>query len=593
MDPVAFGEYSLIEKIAEGGMAELFLAKRRGLEGFEKIVAIKRILPELSQNREFVSMFINEAKIAARLSHPNIVQIFDFGKVGDYYFIAMEYVHGENLRTILQSAVEHSLPMPQHLAAAIVARSCAGLDHAHKKTDESGRPLGIVHRDVSPQNVLVSYEGEVKVVDFGIAKAVAENPEVTRGVLKGKLSYLSPEQILGKPLDGRSDVFSIGTLLYELLTGQKLFHEPGAAEVLDAIVRVDSADVARSVPDAPRGLRDVLRRALAANPEDRFESAGAMQRGLDEYLRQQDPRGTLDLANYMRALFHDRMKVGAATLGRLREEILSHGKRPRVRMPSLPPRVLAAAAGALAGIVAVGIAVPALPHRGEIVAGVPPLPAARPEPAKEAPKVAAIAPEPVPREDEGARADAQIERARDALAAGSVAKAVSAFEAAFRIDPSLRARHAAAYAEALVRDGKRLFDEDSREAEQRFRAALRIDPDLYDAHFFLAKIYTRRSEVDAAGREYLEAIRIDPNAPDPHFNLGFIYFSQKQYEDALREYEQTAKLEPRYLADVFYNISACYERLGKKREAREVLRRGVAAVPDSDLLKKRLKQLGG
>jgi len=154
-------------------------------------------------------MFINEAKIAARLSHPNIVQIFDFGKIDTYYFIAMEYVHGENLRALLQRAAERQLPLSADICAFIVARACAGLEHAHRKSDESGKPLRIIHRDVSPQNVLVSYDGDVKVVDFGIAKAVAENPEATRGVLKGKLAYLSPEQVAGRSLDARSDIFAM------------------------------------------------------------------------------------------------------------------------------------------------------------------------------------------------------------------------------------------------------------------------------------------------------------------------------------------------------------------------------------------------
>src|ERR1051326_4537543 len=283
-----FGDYVLLEKIAQGGMAELFVAKRRGVEGFEKTVAIKRILPELSWNREFVSMFINEAKIAARLSHPNIVQIFDFGKIDDYYFIAMEYVRGENLRAVLERIAEKPLPLSPAIAALVVARACAGLEHAHRKTDESGRPLGIVHRDVSPQNVLVSYDGDVKVVDFGIAKAVTENPEVTRGVLKGKLSYLSPEQVNGSSLDARTDVFAAGLLLYELVAGRKLFTQSDPAEVLDAIVHIDADALARTIPNLDRGLRDVLRRSLALDPAKRFASAGEMQGSLEEYLRESD-----------------------------------------------------------------------------------------------------------------------------------------------------------------------------------------------------------------------------------------------------------------------------------------------------------------
>ena len=179
----------------------------------------------------------------------------------------MEYVHGENLRRILQRAEERSQPLPPDACAAIIAKTCAALEHAHRKTDERGRLLHIVHRDVSPQNVLVSFEGEVKVVDFGIAKAVAENPEATRGVIKGKLAYLSPEQVMGENLDGRSDLFAAGVVLYELLVGKRLFSQSGSGEILDAIVKIDSVAVAKSVPGLPVKLRTVLESALRLDRE--------------------------------------------------------------------------------------------------------------------------------------------------------------------------------------------------------------------------------------------------------------------------------------------------------------------------------------
>ena len=253
-------------------MAELFLAKRRGVEGFEKIVAIKRILPELSWNREFVSMFINEAKIAARLSHPNIVQIFDFGKIDNYYFIAMEYVHGENLRAIAaarcaegDSALAGDSPPSSSREPAPASTTRIA------RVDESGKPLRIVHRDVSPQNVLVSYDGDVKVVDFGIAKAVAENPEATRGVLKGKLAYFHPSRCSGRSLDARSDIFAIGLVLYELLAGKKLFASigpRGRSRFDRAHRRRGSLSFGCREPD--RTLREVLRRALGIDPENVF-----------------------------------------------------------------------------------------------------------------------------------------------------------------------------------------------------------------------------------------------------------------------------------------------------------------------------------
>jgi serine/threonine protein kinase/Flp pilus assembly protein TadD len=602
-----FGDYVLIDRIAQGGMAELFLAKRRGVEGFEKIVAIKRILPELSWNREFVSMFINEAKIAARLSHPNIVQIFDFGKIDNYYFIAMEYVHGENLRALLQRSVQKEIPLSPELAAFIVARACAGLDHAHRKIDESGRPLRIVHRDVSPQNVLVSYDGDVKVVDFGIAKAVAENPEATRGVLKGKLAYLSPEQVNGVSLDARSDIFAIGLVFYELLAGKKLFAQSDPAEVLDSIVHIDAEAVVRSLSKPDRTLRDVLRRSLAVDPENRFRSAGEMQMALEEYIRQRgDPGGTMQLTNLMRLLFDE--KVGEHTSQILRSQLMGkpvRAPRSAVRSGS-SKRLVAALGGAALGLVMLLVASPKLrastpqpPSSSRTQPAAPVVPPAvtrvePPAPAppeeKELPKASA------PREaalSVTPQGLADIQRANAALAAKHPAEAVAAFDKGFAASPELRAQYGSAYAKALTEEGKSVFETDPDAAARRFQAAVAADPDSFDAHFLLAKVYTRKSDPDAALREYQEAVRINPKSADAQFNLGFVYFSQKRYDEARQQYEKVIELSPPYLADVFYNLSACYEQMKRKPDAIATLRRGLQAVPSSDLLRQRLKQLGG
>jgi serine/threonine protein kinase/Flp pilus assembly protein TadD len=587
-----FGDYVLLQKIAQGGMAEVFLAKRRGVEGFEKIVAIKRILPELSWNREFVSMFINEAKIAARLSHPNIVQIFDFGKIDNYHFIAMEYVHGENLRTILQRAEQKKIPISPEIAALIAARASAGLEHAHRKSDESGKPLRIVHRDVSPQNVLVSYDGDVKVVDFGIAKAVAENPEVTRGVLKGKLAYLSPEQVSGRNLDARSDIFAMGLVLYELLVGKKLFDQQDPADVLDSITKIDANEVSRSVPGLDRGLRDVLRRALGVDPEQRFRTAGEMQTALDEYLRARgDPDGAMQLTNLMRLLFDE--KIGERTMETLRSKVLGKGgrtSRSTVRSGS-PLRLVAAVGGAALGLISLLIAAPAL--RASPARHAPEEPVTRRVPAPPVSDERLPSPTAAPATAKSADGSADLERANAALAANQPAAAVAAFEKAFTASPELREKYASNYAKALTEQGKSLFESDLDAAALRFNAAVAANPESFDAHFFLAKIYTRKSEPDAALREYQEAIRINPKSADAQFNLGFVYFSQRRYEDARQQYEKVVDLKPPYLADVFYNLSACYEQMKRKPEAVATLRRGLEAVPTSDLLRQRLKQLGG
>jgi eukaryotic-like serine/threonine-protein kinase len=197
----SYGRYQLVKKLATGGMAQIYLARQQGPEGFEKMLVVKRILPHLAENDDFITMFLDEARIAARLNHPNIVQIFDLGAQDDSYFIAMEFIHGEDLRKIWKQAERLENPFPLPLICRVIIDACAGLDYAHKKLDAAGKPLNIVHRDISPQNILVSFEGGVKVVDFGIAKAADQATVTKSGVLKGKYSYMSPEQSTGSHVE--------------------------------------------------------------------------------------------------------------------------------------------------------------------------------------------------------------------------------------------------------------------------------------------------------------------------------------------------------------------------------------------------------
>src|ERR1700722_16713775 len=235
--PCVFGKYTLVRRLATGGMAELFLAIQKSVAGFEKLVVIKRILPALSRDRAFVEMLLHEARVAASLTHPNIVQVFDVGTVDGTYFIAMEHAHGEDLRSIVRHMKKKAVAeFPLEHALSIGLGMCAGLGYAHERRALDGTPLHIVHRDVSPQNVVVTFTGDVKIVDFGIAKsdALAEDDTKT-GPLKGKVSYMSPEQARGEPLDWRSDIFATGVILFELTTGKRLFKGPSEYDTLKLI----------------------------------------------------------------------------------------------------------------------------------------------------------------------------------------------------------------------------------------------------------------------------------------------------------------------------------------------------------------------
>jgi serine/threonine protein kinase len=277
------GSYILLERIGMGGMAEVFRAASRGVEGFERPVAIKRILPNLAADEEFVKMFVDEAKIAVQLQHPNIVEIFDLAREGDELFIAMEYVHGKDLRAILdkvQGPDGRRGRIPVEIAVHVTARVCDALQHAHFAHSPSGQRLGIIHRDISPQNVIVSYDGEVKVTDFGLAKAAGRAVQTQAGVVKGKLAYMSPEQLRGQAIDQRSDVYGVGILLWEMLTGVRLFLGKNDQETLR---RVYNAQVPtpRSVrPELHPELEAIVLRALARDVADRYASAEEMQEEL-------------------------------------------------------------------------------------------------------------------------------------------------------------------------------------------------------------------------------------------------------------------------------------------------------------------------
>nr|WP_301340493.1 protein kinase [Corallococcus exercitus] len=308
-----YGSYQLLKRLATGGMAQIYLARRPGSDAPDKLLVLKRILPHLSENDEFVRMFLDEARIAARLAHPNVVQIYDLGAEGDTFFIAMEYIHGVDARRLWKRSETAGRPLPVPLVCRILLEACAGLDYAHKKTDATGRPLDIVHRDVSPQNILVTFDGGVKVVDFGIAKA-ADQATVTRsGVLKGKYSYMSPEQAAGQRVDRRSDVFALGVVLHELLTGGRLFKRPSDMLTLSAVAECHVPVPSQVAPRVPVELDAIVLKALAKEPDARYQHAQELQRALEGWLASQpQPCGTTaDLAAYMRELFADRLSEEA------------------------------------------------------------------------------------------------------------------------------------------------------------------------------------------------------------------------------------------------------------------------------------------
>jgi serine/threonine protein kinase len=330
------GRYRLIEEIATGGMAEIHLGSFTGSEGIEKLVAIKRIKPDHARDAEYVRMFLNEARIAATLHHPNLVQTYDSGCESGTYFLAMEYLRGQDTRRIIQALALAGREMPLDVAIAIVHGVATGLHYLHEKRDAAELPLGLVHRDVSPANIFVTSAGVVKLVDFGIAKAVRRGNDTRGGMLKGKVAYMSPEQCRSDRLDRRSDIFSLSIVLWELTVGRRLFDQGSDLEIMRAIDGRDVPRPSRLVPRYPAALERIVEKGLSRDPARRYRTAEELQIELEAFAHERQlsitPRA---LSSFVRSLFGDNYRTIAALAPENGKAAVAVAARP-VRRP--PPR---------------------------------------------------------------------------------------------------------------------------------------------------------------------------------------------------------------------------------------------------------------
>jgi eukaryotic-like serine/threonine-protein kinase len=316
---VEFGKYQLLKRIGAGGMGQVFLA-RTATQGFEKLVVIKRILPHLVEDEEFITMFFDEARIAARLNHPNLVQIFELGEADGSHYLAMEYVAGDDLRKAERFARNQSKPWPVGLCCRLIADSAAGLDYAHKLLGPTAEPLQLVHRDVSPQNILVGFDGAVKLIDFGVAKAVGRSQHTATGILKGKYAYMSPEQLEGAPFDHRSDQFALGAVFWEILTGKRLFKGESDLMTMRLVRECNVPPPSRLVPGLPKALDGIVLRALAKDPKARFPEAAEFRMAIEDFtLEHSIPASPAHLVAYVRKLYAERIarEADASTLDEL------------------------------------------------------------------------------------------------------------------------------------------------------------------------------------------------------------------------------------------------------------------------------------
>ncbi len=334
----AYGPYYLVKKLAEGGMAEIFLAKQVGVEGFEKNVVIKRMLPHLSGVSDFVSMFLDEARLAASLTHPNIVQISDLGLADGCYFICMEYLAGEDFATVLRTAKRRGEHAPLNIVLRVLAEAAVGLHFAHDAVDPKGEPMQLVHRDISPSNIFVTYGGQVKVLDFGIAKAESRITSTGAGVVKGKYQYMSPEQARGDTIDRRSDVFSLGVTLYEALTGVRPFARDTDLAVLKAVLGSEHQPVRLLRPDLPLEVEQIVNKAMAPEVEHRYPSALALAQDIERFTgATTSASGGQSLQHFMGAFFGPE-RVKSKTRIESLEELAARGVDVPGRVNPLAPK---------------------------------------------------------------------------------------------------------------------------------------------------------------------------------------------------------------------------------------------------------------
>jgi tetratricopeptide (TPR) repeat protein len=591
-EPIQFGKYQLLDKIAVGGMAELYRAKVTGDYGFEKQVAIKKILPHLSDEGNLVKAFIDEAKLAALLQHENIVQIYDFGNLNGEYFIAMEYLFGKDLRKLTYKAKAKAVPIDLENILYVISRICAGLDYSHNLKDLQGKPLNIIHRDINPQNIIITYEGQVKIIDFGIAKAASHNSTTHEGLIKGKLAYMSPEQANGKTIDHRSDIFSSGIILYELLAGQRMFQ----GETMHIYTQVRDAvyePLESLMPNLPARLHEVVQHALAKEPDQRYQSGGEMLADLEECIYQLSFRpNARNFAVCVKDLFK---REFAAEENALFANTQVYSDVPTDFGDDSSP-------DGLTGNSTIALNVPKIAEKfqyniwrfGLVAAMViigfmfdlsltklPFTPSDR--------SVSAYSielPSPVINPTE-----AKIEAAKAALQAKEFPMALAILEEVLAADPSLEKKISDAYLEALLGQATQMMPTDPDAAKAFLLKALDVDPASISVLSQLGYIYVRHSDYPHAVETYQKVAELDPGRADTFFNLGYIYAVTENYPEAKEMYSRVVELAPDFLDEALFNLAMVQVQLGERDKCINSLKQAIEINPANESALAYLKQL--
>ncbi len=617
-----FGKYLLLNRIAQGGMAELFQAKLVGDEGFEKLVAIKKILPSLAEEENLIKAFIDEAKLAAFLQHPNIVQIYDFGSIKNTYYIAMEYLYGNDLKHIIEKYKKKKLPLSVENALYIATQVCAGLDYAHKLKDFRGKPLNIIHRDIGPHNIFITYDGQVKIIDFGIAKAAIQHSKTQIGSIKGKIAYMSPEQARAEKIDHRTDIYAVGILLYEMLTHERMYE--GDTSIVFNKVREAEYTPAIEVNNAlPPELCIIIEKALKKDRNERYQSAEELLTDLNDCMRVLSIVPSYrNLADYMETLFDDGAVTESEGAKKDNNDNLPSGTYEPLAsktektvvlseedLPSIRKRHISVFAFTSLILIASIFLLLILIKKPEILySSMSQIFHSKVSGNDTAPGIENNIVSPAGHLDSGSfkkssdpdmlmdsgQNDAdhyRIEEGIRLLKEERFAEAVSLFEDILLILPKEDERISIFYSEALVGLASDISERQPEKAKALLLKAVRLAPLSTRGHYQLGRIYMRQKDFTSAIASYQTALEQDPQMPNVWFNLGYIYAVKKDYLKAQEMFGRVVDLAPSFLDEALYNLAVIQRKMGNINGCIKNLEQAVIVNPENKNAKNMLQTL--
>jgi len=637
VEPVEFGKYLLLQQIGIGRIGQVWKAKVLGVKGLEKFLAIKRLHPHLSTEKAVIDIFMEAASSLVHLQHENIVRVYDFGTAEGTPYLAMDFILGKNLAQFAMALRDKGQALGVEEALHIAIEVCKALDFAHTLQDSEPQSEALIHAGVRPQNVLITKEGEVKLTDFCISRALFEGLEDKQGVFEKTLPYLAPEVVKGEPIGPEVDVFCLGVLFCELLTGRPLME--GAPSELLGRLSSDEWNPIQVIPeDLAPSAQEILAKAMAPDPNERYRTAGQMLQDLEKYAKEIGAKAeTESLARFMDTLFGEELVKTMEVAGEAEEEQAGISPEEEIVPPGgerAPQKggllknkaVLGAGLGVIVVLVialfmfwpgqkkgehmtprpsetqqqlaekkATAEVTAAQEAQGPTESSVETTQLeSRPAPAgEEASQAQGATEEEVFKPEAVEQANPKVELALKALEEEQYGKAAKIFEEVLSEDPQLRDKIAPPYAEALVGEAIKIEDKNPKKARKLLLKAVELNPESVEGNFHLGLLYAEAKNYAKAIERYNRVTELDPQYADAYFNLGYIYAVTKKWNKAESMYEQVVRLAPPYLDEALFNLAMVQKRLGKRDACVENLKKAVIVNPKNNLAKKYLKKMTG